>query len=1095
MRKIVTTSLFFCSIISCTPENEKLFSKLSDRDTGIDFINTNHETERSNILTYEYFYNGGGVALGDINNDGLTDIYFTSNLFSNKLYLNEGNFRFRDITGQSGTACEIGWKTGVTMADVNGDGLLDIYVCRSASPDPERRRNILLINNGDLTFTDQAQVYNLDDPSYSTQAAFFDFDNDSDLDVVLLNHSLLEISNVFNLTVKNSDVRFPDVGNKLYRNDDGHFTDVSDTAGVYGSAFNYGLGISLSDINNDGWIDMYAGCDYTGRDRLLINDQGTFFNDVTHEQLSHISKFTMGTDIADINGDTYMDIVTLDMLPEDNFRQKQLMGADRYDVFNTMVKSGLHAQYMRNMLHMNNGNGTFSEIGQLAGISNTDWSWSALVQDFDNDGVQDVFVTNGFKRDLTNNDFAKFEAAKRIEATRKKGEKVSLLEVIGKFEENKLPNYCFSGNGDLTFSNVTSTWGFEQPSISNGAAYADLDNDGDLDLVINNMDERASIYRNNAERLKNNFLSVKLIGKKNKFAIGARVTVFAGGKSFAKEVLPVRGFQSSVDPILHFGLGSLTKIDSLTIQWPGEGYQRLINISPNQRVEIAEEPGSKNVIVGTDQTYFIQYDGLLNFLHRENDFVDFNIQSLLPRQYSTMGPALAGSDVNSDGLMDVFIGGAKGQTAALFIQRQDGSYLRKEQPAFERDGNSEDVGAIFFDADQDGDDDLYVVSGGYEFEEEDVLLQDRLYFNNGQGVFSKGKLPQMLSSGSCARFADMDGDGDHDLFVGGRLVPGRYPEIPDSYILVNDGKGNFSISEISSELKKMGMVTDAVWVDLDGDKAKDLIAVGEWMQIEVFLNKNGTLQKATSQFIKERTEGWWNCITSADFDNDGDLDFVVGNVGLNNQIKASEERPSSLVFGDLDENGSIDPILTYYVMGTSFPYPSRDELVEQLPRFRGRFKDYKSYSAAGVNELLTESEIQRVQKLTLVQMQSSYLRNDGDRLVLIPLPVEMQISPVFAVGALDINDDGNLDLVAGGNLSGTRSRTGKMTGNTGLVLVGNGKGEFHPVAPSETGLRCAGDIRHLVLDDQRIIFSVNNSSLQFYELNKRREHDPVAKNH
>ncbi|HEX5169472.1 MAG TPA: VCBS repeat-containing protein [Cyclobacteriaceae bacterium] len=1089
MRALTKAILFFCLLTSCTEKSDTLFSKLDEDETGVNFINENHETERSNILTYEYFYNGGGVALGDINNDGLTDIYFTSNLFSNKLYLNEGNFRFRDITAQSGTACETGWKTGVTMADVNGDGLLDIYVCRSASPDKERRRNILLINNGNLTFTDKGKEYNLDDPSYSTQAAFFDFDRDSDLDVVLLNHSLLEISNVFNLSVKNSNVRFPDVGNKLYRNDGGHFTDISDSAGVYGSAFNYGLGISLSDVNNDGWIDMYTGCDYTARDKLLINDHGKFFNDVTAEELSYISKFTMGTDIADINGDQTMDIVTLDMLPEDNFRQKQLMGSDRYDVFNTMVKSGLHAQYMRNMLHLNNGNGTFSEIGQLAGISNTDWSWSVLVQDFDNDGVQDIFITNGFKRDLTNNDFAKFEAEKTIEAARKKGKQISSLDVIGKFNENKIPNYFFRGNGDLTFSNVTSAWGFNEPSISNGAAYADLDNDGDLDLVTNNMNERAGIYRNNSEKVKNSFLTLELVGKENKFGIGARVTVFADDKKFAQELLPVRGFQSSVDPTLHFGLGSITHIDSLCVRWPNGNHQTVKNIPVNQRIEIVEEKNDDDAGNDSTDAYFVQLDGLGDFSHQENEFVDFNIQSLLPRKYSTMGPALASADVNRDGLADLFVGGAKGQSAVLFLQSRGGKYIRKDQSVFDIDRTSEDVDAIFFDADQDGDPDLYVVSGGYEFDNNDVLLQDRLYKNNGSGEFAKAALPSLVSSGSCVRPSDVDGDGDIDLFVGGRLIPGRYPETPQSYVLINDGKGGFSISDISPELSKAGMVTDALWVDLNNDQREDLIVVGEWMGIEVFLNEKGLLRKATSRFIKERTEGWWNCIATADFDGDGDKDFIVGNFGLNNQIKASETRPASLWVSDFDHNGSVDPILTYYIMDKNYPYPTRDELVDQLPSFRRRFKDYASYANADLGILLNEDERKHAEMLSLEQMQSCFLRNDGDRLVLVPLPVEIQIAPVFALTVIDINGDKNPDFIAGGNLSGTRSRTGKMTGNTGFVFLGDGKGGFRFVSPREAGIRCVGDVRRIVIDNGKVIFGVNDSPAQIYESNARKLKD------
>ncbi len=823
--------IFFIAVVflftSCSDQHETLFTKLESADTGIDFINENHETEQSNILTYEYFYNGGGVALGDINNDGLVDIYFTSNIFRNKLYLNEGNFKFKDITEQSGTACEIGWKTGVTMADVNGDGLLDIYVCRSASPNAERRRNILLINNGDLTFTDKAKEYNLDDASYSTQAAFFDFDNDSDLDMILLNHSLLEISNVFNLSVKNSNARFPDVGNRLYRNDNGHFTDVSDTTGIYGSAFNYGLGISLSDINNDGWIDMYAGCDYTGRDKLLLNDHGKFFNDVIQEQLSHISKFTMGTDIADIDGDQNMDIITLDMLPEDNTRQKQLMGSDRYDVFNSMVKSGLHAQYMRNMLHLNNGNGTFSEVGQLAGISNTDWSWSALVQDFDNDGIQDIFISNGFKRDLTNNDFAKFEAAKRIDASRKKGEKTNSLDVIGQFEENKLPNYSYKGNGDITFTNVTKAWGFDEPFITNGVAYADLDNDGDLDLVTNNMDDKAGVYRNNTDRLQNNFITIKLSGQRNTFGVGARVTVFTKEKNWVKEVLPVRGFQSSVDYTLNFGLGKISTIDSVMVQWPASETSVVYKVAINKLLTV-QEGDHKKINTVEKSTLLFQEVSVIDFKHKENQFNDFDIQRLLPNMYSSAGPALAKSDVNKDGLVDVFIGAAKNEASMLFIQNSSKQFLPKEQKAFESLSGTEVVDAVFFDMDNDEDDDLYVVTGGYEFADNDKALIDHLFENTGNGNFVEKKLPVFTSSGSCARPNDIDHDGDLDLFVGGRLIPGKYPECPESYILLNDGKGNFSIDNvISKPIQNIGMVTDALWVDLNKDGLEDLVVTGE----------------------------------------------------------------------------------------------------------------------------------------------------------------------------------------------------------------------------------------------------------------------------
>jgi hypothetical protein len=903
--------------------------------------------------------------------------------------------------------------------------------------------------------------------------------------MVLLNHSLLDISNVYNLSVKNSNERFPDVGNKFYRNDNGYFTDVSDSIGVYGSAFNYGLGISLSDINNDGWIDMYLGCDYTARDRMLINEQGRFFKDVTAEQLSHISKFTMGTDIADINGDQLMDIFTLDMLPEDNYRQKQLMGVDEYNVFNRMVKSGLHAQYMRNMLHLNNGNGTFSEIGQLSGVSNTDWSWSALIADFDNDGMHDLFVTNGFKRDLTNNDFAKFEAAKSVEAKLQMGEKVSLLEVIAKFEENKLPNYFFKGNEDLTFTDVTKASGFNESSIANGAAYADLDNDGDLDLVVNNMNDEAGVYRNNSERLGNKFVAIKLAGRTNKFAVGARVTVYSDGKAWVRENLPVRGFQSSVDPVLHFGLGSVEHVDSVVVRWPSGGYQSVKDVAINQRIEITENEVGQATPDTKPHGWFEEISEVPDFAHTENEFVDFNIQSLLPRQYSTMGPALAVADVNGDGLSDLFVGGAKGQSAALFLQNTKGEYVKSNQPTFEVDKGSEDIDAVFFDSDNDGDLDLYVVSGGYEFEKSDPALQDRLYFNNGKGQFTKTALPEMRISGSCVRPSDIDGDGDLDLFVGGRIVPGRYPEAPESVVLINDGRGGFTIGSIPDELRNAGMVTDAAWVDLNGDQFEDLVVIGEWMDIEIFVNGKGSLKKVTSDFIAEPSSGWWNCIVAADFDNDGDKDFVVGNVGLNNQIKATAERPATMWYADFDDNGSVDPILNYYIMDRSYPYPTRDELVGQLPGFRKRFKDYDSYSRASLDELLTPPEKELASQLTMVQMQSCYVRNDGNQFVIEPLPIEAQIAPVFAVAVLDVNGDGNLDFVAGGNLTATRSRTGKMTGNTGFVFLGDGKGGFEFVKPAETGLQLANDVRKIVADGERVVVGINNGPVKMAKVNVR----------
>lgn len=1069
-------------LLACRPTDDKLFTKLDPDETGIDFVNTNHETELSNILTYEYFYNGGGVAVGDINNDGLPDIYFTSNIFKNRLYLNLGNLKFKDITETSGTACEVGWKTGVTMADVNADGFLDIYVCRSASPNPDRRRNMLLINNGDLTFTDRAKEYNLDDSSYSTQAAFFDFDNDGDLDMVLLNHSLLDISNSFNISVKNSTVRFPEVGNKLYRNDVVRFTDVSDDMGVFGSAFNYGLGVSLSDINNDGWTDMYLGCDYTGRDKLLLNDSGRYFRDVTHHQLSHISKFTMGTDVADVNGDGWMDILTLDMLPEDNYRQKQLMGADAFDVHATMVRNGLHAQYMRNMLHINNGNGSFSEIGQLAGISNTDWSWGGLIQDYDNDGAADIFISNGFKRDLTNNDFAKYQAAQDINAAKKAGKKTNALQVVKKFKESKLANYAFKGNGDGTFANVTNQWGFEEPVITNGIAYSDLDNDGDLDFITNNMNAEAGIYRNNTDLAANrNFISVQVRGKTNRFAVGAKVVAFAGDRAFVREQLAVRGFQSTVDNTLHIGLGSISKIDSVQVHWPGGIRSTTMSAPVNSRIIISEAEGGAISLPAVEQPRAVTCDTLLNNL-QENSFVDFNTQPLLPRMYSTLGPALAMADVNGDGLNDLYVGAPKGSASTLLVQTKSGQYETREQQVFANHKESEETDAIFFDMDTDGDLDLYAVTGGYEFDANDAALQDLLYENDGHGNFNSRALPKILQSGSCVRAADVDNDNDLDLFVGGRITPGRYPEAPASYLLKNDGTGNFTAdSRFASTLSILGMVTDAVWMDLNKDRFADLIVTGEWMGVNVFINSGTGLVDRTGDYIKQPTEGFWNDIVAADFDGDGDSDLVIGNMGLNHQLVVATDRPLNLYYGDFDNNGSVDPILESFIKDRNYPYPTRDELFQQVPSFKKRFPDYHSYSMATTTDVLTPDERKAARKLSVFQLQTCFFQNQGDHFEIAPLPLPFQTAPIFSSVVGDFNSDGNLDILSAGNLSATRARTGKLMANYGSIGLGNGRGAFS-TRPAPPGLSIKGDVRHVITDNNSLIVAINDCCVLRYSL-------------
>lgn len=1064
----------------CDHKHQLLFSGMSPAHTGVHFNNSNEESETANILTYEYYYNGGGIAAGDINNDGLVDLYFSANTGENKLYLNEGDFHFKDITLQSRTASPQGWKTGVSMVDVNADGWLDIYVCRSGpSTDLNLRTNQLFINNGDLTFRELAWRARLNDPSYSTQTAFFDYDRDGDLDAFMLNHSFLGISNSYDISQKNTTKRHPHVGNRLLRNDDGKFTDVSDTSGVYGPASNYGLGISLSDINNDGWTDIYAGCDYTGRDRLLLNKNGVLFQDATDSLLSHISKFTMGTDIADVNNDGHMDIYTVDMLPEDNFRQKQLQGSDRYDEYNAMVRNGLHHQCMRNMLHLNNGNGTFSEVGQLMNVSSTDWSWAALFADFDNDGVQDLFVTNGFKRDLTNNDFAKFQAFNEMKEARKSGKKSSVMDAIAKFGENKIPNYMFGGVPDSAFQNKTEEWGLSHPTLSNGAIYADLDNDGDLDLVVNNINEEAGIYRNNSDRLtKNNYLKVSLSGTgKNTAAIGARVTVFTGAKMMVRELFPVRGFQSSVDPTLHFGLGKAGTVDSILVRWPDGKVTMLGTTSVNQLLKISQEDAHAEPPGPLKQKFF-QEVAAPAFTHKENDFIDFREQRLLPRMYSREGPALAIADINADGITDFYFGGAAGQSAEIHIGKKGGTFIKTNSQLLSKNKAFEDVDAIFTDVNGDGSPDLYVVTGGYEMQDT-TLLADKLYVNNGKGDFREAVLPAIYSAGSCVRAEDVDRDGDIDLFVGSRLVPGKYPYAPASTLLINDGKGGFSAD---GQFKLTGMVTDATWTDLNSDRFPDLIVTGEWMPLKVFINDSGKLTDRTQTWIAGKSEGFWNCIVGHDFDHDGDEDFVVGNQGTNSLLRASDREPLILYYDDFDANGSPDPLLTYFVQHEAYPYPSRDELTEQLPSFKKRFTDYKSYSIAGIENVLTAEELSGSEKLSVTTTTTSYLRNDNGKLTLIPMPAALQYAPVMALALIDVNGDGFQDLLSGGNISGGRARTGRMTGVYADVFLSDGKGNFRRIPPAETGILIRDDVRKIVVDGRNVIYGMNDGDAAVYRL-------------
>jgi hypothetical protein len=1075
-RLCFTVFVFFtATFFSCKNKPNTLFKLLSPSETRITFANTIAETDSFNILTQEYIYNGGGVGVADFNNDGNQDIFFCGNEVPNRLYLNKTNLKFEDITEKANVNVEGRWNSGVAVVDINNDGWMDIYVCATMKPDSADRKNMLFINkgsdkNGVPVFSDEAKAYGLADAGFSVTAAFLDYDHDGDLDVYILTNERL--TNVpTNYRVKIEDGSSPN-NDRLYRNNGNNtFTNVSREAGIRIEGF--GLGLSVADFNLDGWPDIYVSNDYLSNDILYVNQKnGTFKNQIA-EFIGHQSQFSMGNDAADFNNDAAPDIITLDMLPETNARKKTTISNKSYSNYINNEKFQYQYQYVRNMLHMNNGLSQeikFSEIGQLAGVYQTEWSWSPLFADIDNDGFKDLIITNGFPKDITDKDFGNYRADV--------GNIASPKDLVDSIPVIKIPNYIFKNNGDLTFSDVTNEWGFSNPSFSNGASFADFDNDGDLDYVINNINDPASIYENtlyskDKKDKANNFLRISLKGSENNLqGIGTKITLINNKTKQYYEQNVYRGFLSSVEAIAHFGLGTLTSIDSVIIDWPDGKSQLLQHVKAKQLLNVKYEPNFTHVQHVTGELYFKKLTGKngINYKHSEEDKIDFNLQRTMPHKFSQSGPGISVGDLNNDGLEDFIIGGSANNNPSVFFQKKDGSFFLQKKNLRENK-KDEDEGLLLFDADNDHDLDLYIVSGSVENTSESNYF-DHFYRNDGKGNFTPdySAIPEMNASGSCARAADYDNDGDLDLFIGGRVVPGSYPLPGPSYILQNEnGKFKNVTAQVCNEISKCGMATDALWTDFDNDEKIDLVVVGEFMPITFFKNNGSTFNKLNDNGI-DNNIGWWNSIASGDFDNDGDIDYVAGNLGENSCFQVSGKYTLKVFAKDFDGNGSIDPIMSCYMRESMDDYTRQlyplhfwDELNSQSPKFRNKFSRYRQYSKATMEDLLSPEDLKDALVLEANNMATSYIENSGNgKFKIKPFPKVVQVAPVNGIITEDINSDGNADIIMVGNDYGNEVFVGRYDAFTGLVLLGDGKGNFS-VAPSAiSGFYVGGDAKALV---------------------------------
>ncbi len=1089
---------FSCNSVSddkketVTTSSPKLFTEITSSGSGVYFNNTLTETVDSNYYQYMYTYIGAGVAAGDINNDGLVDLYFTANSAPDKLYLNLGNLKFKDITEEAGILNIPGFNTGVTMADINGDGLLDIHVSRGGWLDQNGQfDNLVYLNNGDLTFQENAKEIGLADGNRTIQATFFDFDRDNDLDVYVSNTpDITSRTKIVDLSKVHSNPKTMELkgSDRLYENDGtGHFTDISLKAGLYYD-IGFGLNPQVGDLNNDGWLDIYVCNDFNYPDLAYVNNGDGTFQELSKSMFKHMSFNSMGSDLADMNNDGQLDLMTLDMSPEDYKRAKLNMGMMPISQFEMMVDQGYHHQYVHNMLQMNNGNGSFSEISKMAGIADTDWSWAVLAADFNLDGLNDIFITNGIYRDVMNRDIIE----STMDILRSRGRKPTdedFLEFTKMLPQQKLKNYLFQNSGNNTFLNASDKWATMTPSLSNGATYADLDNDGDLEIIVNNINQEATILKNNTiEQNQGSFLKIDLQGvDKNQYGVGAKVTLIFDDKSIqTKELTNTRGFLSSVSNTLHFGLPKNKKPNKIIVQWSDNSTKEYTTFKINQtnKIDYIEGVSAKTSIEIKKPIFEKQ---LYVFEHKEEYFNDFDLQLLLPHKISQSGPGLAVGDINGDGNEEVYIGGGKNQAGQLIAIGESKESLLSIK-TFESDKNYEDQGACFFDADGDGDLDLYVVSGSYENYRNTRYAQDRLYLNNGKGDFTRSltSLPEIASTGSVVVSGDIDLDGDFDLFIGGRVIPGQYPFTPSSYILQNN-EGKFTRVEhkLAPELEKIGMVTDAQWVDINNDQLLDLVVTGEWMGIEIFINESGTFKKSDAYKTLSKSIGWWNKIEVQDIDNDGDLDIIAGNVGLNHKLKASYEDPLSIFANDYDRNGSVDIVFAKKIEGKNVPVRGKVDLAKQMPYLVNRIDTHEQFAKLDLDAILGGEVGEPLYAAT--EFRSGIFINEANnKFTFQPFENKVQQAPVNSILYQDFDGDGIQDLLLAGNNYQTEFETTRGDAGIGSFLKGDKKGAFKVISHLESGFFADKDVRNMgFLKSKKkatVVVANNNGEHDFFKL-------------